>query len=117
LADRDYLNSLLYLVCSAAWFVINPFAQSVNAIRKAPVRFVIDSARIKSSEVCTRLDQGRNAPSESVTLRVTFSEFSREEVGQFDLTYLTLDFVIAHPRIEIVFKAIFAQKLDEEFLG
>jgi hypothetical protein len=81
------------------------------------VRLVIDAARIKPLEVGTRLDQSRNSTSESITLGVTFSQLSCEEVRQFDLTYLALDFVIGHARVEIVFESIFAQKLDEEFLG
>jgi len=48
---------------------------------------------------------------------VTLSEFGCEQVSQFDLAYLTLNFVIAHAGVEIMFKSIFTQELDKQFLG
>ena len=45
-----------------------------------------------------------------------FSQLRRQEIRQLDLADLTLDLVVGHLGVEIVFETVFAEQLDEKFL-
>ena len=47
---------------------------------------------------------------------MTFAEFGREQVGEFDLADFAFDFIVSHLRFEIMFEAVLAQELNKKFL-
>src|SRR5215213_7053470 len=81
------------------------------------MRLVVDAARIKTPEIGARLDQRRDAASQAIALRMALSQLGREQVGEFDLADFALDLEVGHAGLEVMLEAVFAEELDEKFLG
>jgi hypothetical protein len=113
LPHGNYLHSLLDFMCATSRFVVFPLAQAVNTICKTAMRLVIDTTRIESTEVRARLDQRGNSTGQSIALRVTLTKLGRQQIRQFDLANFTLNLVVSHFRLEIVFETVFAEQLNE----
>src|SRR5215813_7062861 len=71
---------------------------------------------VVSFEGLSRLNQCRNAASETIGLRIAFAELGRQHVRQFDLADLGLDLMVRHLGVEIMLKSLFAEQCNEEFL-
>ena len=67
------MGALFEVVTVTASFLIRPFAQSINAVRQATMRFIIYATGIEAAKVGTRLNQRGNASGQPVTFRVALS--------------------------------------------